>query len=853
MRRRAVSVSPLPAALLAAALAGGLAGVPAGPARAAAGTAAAFGGSADAAAEPLTLWYDRPATDWESQALPIGSGSLGGMVFGGIGAERIQFNEKTLWSGGPGEDPAYTGGIWESPRPGALAGARDMILRQGPQPPETIANLLGQPKRAYGSYQPFGDLHLDGLPPGGGPAEATGYRRELDLRRALSRVTYSAGGVTYTREAFASHPDRAIVVRVGADRPGKVSFAARLTTPHPDTRLGVAGGRMKLSGRLRANGMALESQVLVRAHGGTRTDGADRVTVTGADAATIVLTAGTDYRHRHPDYRGPHPHGAVTAALDAAAARSYESLRARHVSDHRLLFDRVRLDIGQHQRAPSAMVPTDRLLRSYTGGSNPADRALEALFFAYGRYLLIASSRPGSLPANLQGVWNKDVNAAWSADYHVNINLQMNYWPAEVTNLGETTPPLFDFIDDLRPRGRDSARVIFGAGGWVVNNETNTFDFTGVHDWPTAFWFPEAAAWLCRHLWEHYAFTRDRRFLRETAYPIMREAAEFWLDTLVVDPRDGSLVAVPSYSPEHGSFTAGTAMSQQIVWDLLTGVIEAGDALGGDRAFRGRVERARARLDPGLRIGRWGQLQEWKEDLDDPADTHRHVSHLYALYPGRQISTVTTPELARAAEVSLRAREGDGTGWAPGWSRAWKINFWARLGRGETAFAALRDQLRFQTLSNLWDTHPPFQIDGNFGATAGVAEMLLQSHFGDQTTQRAGGLSADQAGDRSAFIQILPALPPAWQSGSVDGLRARGAYTVGATWRNGRATEIRLTSDRGGTITLSSTLFAGPARVVDVRSGRPVRWVGAGESTARFATRPGGEYRVVAAAAAGRG
>ncbi len=794
-----------------------LAGVPAAPSASAAGPVPP--GRAPAPAEPLTLWYDRPATDWESQALPIGNGALGAMIFGGVGQERIQFNEKTLWTGGPGEDPAYTGGVWESPRPTALSEARRLILEQGPQAPETIARLLGQPKRAYGSYQPFGDLYLDGDT----PAEVADYRRELDLARGICRVRYTSGGVTYTREAFASYPDQVVVVRITADRPRQVSFTTRLTTPHERTTLSVADGRMTLSGHLASNGMALESQVLVRNEGGSRVDGADRVTVTGADAVTILLAAGTDYVHRYPDYKGEHPR--VAATLDAAAAQPYQRLRARHEADYRSLFDRVRLDIGQ--QAPQ--VPTDQLLRSYTGGPSPADRALEALFFAYGRYLLISSSRAGSLPANLQGVWNKDTAAAWSADYHVNINLQMNYWPAEVTNLAETTPPLFDFIDGLRPRGRESARVISGADGWVVHNETNAFDFTGVHDWPTAFWFPEAAAWLTRHLWEHYEFTQDRAFLREKAYPIMREAAQFWLDCLVTDPRDGTLVAVPSYSPEHGSFTAGAAMSQQIVWDLFTNVIEAGKVLGGDRDFRERVERARAKLDPGLRIGRWGQLQEWKEDLDDPADTHRHVSHLYALYPGRQISPLSTPEFAAAARVSLAAREGDGTGWAPGWSRAWKINFWARLFDGDRAFTALRDQLRFQTLANLWDTHPPFQIDGNFGATAGMAEMLLQSHAG--------------------VVHVLPALPKAWPSGSVTGLRARGAFTVGITWREGLATEIRLVADRGGAVRLKSTLFTGDFRVLDARTGRPVRWARRGTDTIRFDTRPGGSYRVTPATA----
>jgi alpha-L-fucosidase 2 len=774
-----------------------------------------FSGRAAAPAEALTLWYDQPATDWQSQALPIGNGALGAMIFGGVSEERIQFNEKTLWAGGPGENPNYTGGIWKSPRPTALVDARKLILEHGPQDPQTIADLLTQPRDTYGSYQTFGDISLQG----DALAEVQDYRRELDLAHGVARVTYRSEGITYLREAFASYPDHVIVIRISADRPKSISFTLRVTTPHEQTTVAVAGGRLTLAGQL-TNAMALECQLLVRNEGGSRTDSADSITVANANSATILLTAGTDYVHRYPDYKGKHPHARVTATLEAAAKKPYGLLLHRHEADYRRLFDRVRLDIGQG----TVQVPTNELLASYQGGATPNERALEALFFQYGRYLLISSSRAGSLPANLQGVWNKDMWAAWSGDYHTNINLQMNYWPAESTNLSETTPPLFDFIDGLRPRGREAARIMFGSEGWVVHNETNAFDYTGVHDWPTAFWFPEAAAWLTRHLWEHYAFTHDREFLRVKAYPIMREAAEFWLDNLIEDPRDGTLVAVPSYSPEHGPYAAGASMSQQIVWELFTSVVRASKTLHVDNAYRERVEQALSRLDPGLRIGQWGQLQEWKEDVDDPLDTHRHVSHLFALYPGQQISPLTTPAYVQAAEVSLRAREGDGTGWSPGWSRGWKINFWARLLRGDEALAALSNQLRFSTLANLWDTHPPFQIDGNFGATAGIAEMLLQSHTG--------------------VIQILPALPHAWPSGRVEGLRARGDFTVDIGWRAGHATWLRLTSGSGELVRLQGELLGRNLRITDAKKGRAVHWTREVSGVIRFETCRGRSYLI---------
>jgi hypothetical protein len=659
--------------------------------------------------------------------------------------------------------------------------------------PPAVAQALGQPKRGFGAYQTFGDVTLQVA---NEPGAVQDYRRELDIAEAVARVSYTSGGVRYTREYFASHPAGAIVMRLSADQPGKVGFTASVTVPDNRSRTVTArGGRITVAGALHDNRLRYESQLQVTSRGGSRTEQDGSVTVAGADSAVLVLAAGTDYSDRYPRYRGADPHRRVKAAVDRAARRPYARLLKAHERDHEELFDRVRLDIGQEM--PD--LPTDELLRSYRGGASAADRALEALFFQYGRYLLIASSRPGSLPANLQGVWNESTSPPWSADYHVNINLQMNYWPAEVTNLSETTGPLFDYIDSLRAPGTVTAREMFGNRGWVVHNETTPYGFTGVHDWATSFWFPEAGAWLAQHLYEHYRFTRDERFLRTRAYPVMKELAQFWLDELIVDRRDGRLVVSPSYSPEHGPFSAGAAMSQQIVWDLLTNVVEAAGELHGERAFRREVQAALARLDPGTRIGSWGQLQEWKEDWDDPADDHRHVSNLFGLHPGRQFSPLTAPELAEAAAVTLRGRGDGGTGW----SKAWKINFWARLLDGDHAHKMLTEQLRTSTLPNLWDTHPPFQIDGNFGATAGVAEMLVQSHNGE--------------------LHVLPALPSAWSEGSVSGLRARGDVTVDVRWSGGTADEIRLTARRSGRIAVRSDLFAGRFRLADARTGRAVR------------------------------
>ncbi|MGC9541540.1 glycoside hydrolase family 95 protein [Streptomyces sp. UG1] len=739
------------------------------------------------------LWYATPAADWEREALPIGNGALGAMVFGTLASERLQFNEKTLWTGGPGSGQGYDHGNWRTPRPGAITAVQDDLDTRTALDPEAVADRLGQPRVGYGAHQTFGDLHLD--LPGAPTTPPADYRRQLDLDNAVATVVHTHQGTRHQRDFFASHPDGVIVGRLAADRPGNVTFTLRYTSPRADHTVTAADGTLTVRGTLADNGLRFEAQVRVRAQGGTVTSGADgTITVTDADSAWFVLAAGTDYADTYPDYRGPDPHAAVTRAVREAGDH-YQPLLLRHIRDHRALFGRVGLDIGQSLPAD---VPTDQLLARYTGGTSAADRVLEALYFQYGRYLLIASSRPGSLPANLQGVWNNSTTPPWSADYHTNINLQMNYWPAEAANLAETTAPYDSFVEALRAPGRRTAQEMFGSRGWVVHNETNPYGFTGVHDWATAFWFPEAAAWLTQQMYEHYRFGGSTDYLRTTAYPVMKEAAEFWLDNLRTDPRDGTLVVTPSYSPEHGDFTAGAAMSQQIVHDLLTNTLEAARILGDAPDFRRRVEEALTRLDPGLRIGSWGQLQEWKQDLDDPTDTHRHVSHLFALHPGRQIEPGS--EWAEAAEVSLTARGDGGTGW----SKAWKINFWARLRDGDHAHRMLGEQLKSSTLPNLWDTHPPFQIDGNFGATSGVVEMLLQSQFD--------------------VIEVLPALPAAWPAGSVRGLRARGGAVLDIEWADGRATRIALKATRARELTVRSDLFKGGQLTFKAVAGRRYTW-----------------------------